>query len=81
MLLPDGMGESVNSQADKKLTNREHQVLQAVWDGLSVKAIANRLKLSVRTVEYHKAMILRKWHCGSMLGACRLGLKRGYLKV
>jgi len=71
----------MNAHADKKLTNREHQVLQAVWDGLSVKALASRLNLSARTVEYHKSMILRKWHCRSMLAACRLALKRRYLKI
>jgi len=71
----------MSGQGYKKLTDREHQVLRAVWDGLTVKALASRLKLSVRTVEYHKAMILRKWHCRTMLMVCRLALKRGYLKI
>lgn len=41
------------------LTERQSQVLQLVSEGLSAKEIAQRLHLSQRTVEFHKANIMR----------------------
>lgn len=42
------------------LTTREREVLQLVAEGSSSKAIAAALRLSVKTVEAHRANILRK---------------------
>lgn len=71
----------MSTQDYKGLSHRERQILEADWDGLSVKVVASRLRLSPRTVEYHKAMILRKSHCSSILTAWRLALKRRDLKI
>lgn len=48
-----------NSQKSviESLTNREHEILELLAQGLSNKAIAARLYLSVRTVEGHLANI------------------------
>lgn len=43
-----------------KLTKRENQILQEVLNGKPNKAIANELNISLRTVENHRANILRK---------------------
>ena len=48
------------------LTAREKEVLFAFADGQSNKAVASRLQLSPRTVEMHRARIIRK------LGVCNL---------
>jgi DNA-binding NarL/FixJ family response regulator len=50
-----GMGESSRS-----LTKREKEILALVIDGVSNSVIAERLEISVRTVENHRANILRK---------------------
>lgn len=42
------------------LTPKEQEVLHAVLNGLPSKDIANRLNLSVRTVENHRARIMEK---------------------
>jgi len=42
------------------LSNREREVLKMLAEGLSVKEIAYRLKLSVKTVEAHKYNLMRK---------------------
>lgn len=42
------------------LTERQQEVLRAVAAGLSCKAIATRLGISVKTVEFHKASISRQ---------------------
>lgn len=41
-----------------KLTSRQREVLQLIAEGLQVKAIAARLDVSPRTVEFHKYRIM-----------------------
>lgn len=50
-----GMGES-----NRALTKREKEILSLVIDGVSNSVIAEKLEISVRTVENHRANILRK---------------------
>ncbi|HMS86455.1 MAG TPA: response regulator transcription factor [Nitrospira sp.] len=40
------------------LTTRQHEILQLVAEGLSAKEIADQLKISHRTVEFHKTKIM-----------------------
>jgi DNA-binding NarL/FixJ family response regulator len=42
------------------LTSRELEVLGAMSDGLSAKAVAHRLVIAVKTVENHKTRIFEK---------------------
>ena len=42
------------------LTPRQREVLQLVAEGHSLKEIANTLKISVKTVEFHKAQIMEQ---------------------
>jgi DNA-binding NarL/FixJ family response regulator len=42
------------------LTPREQQILQLIWSGLMNREIASRLNISVKTVEAHRAMMMKK---------------------
>ncbi len=42
------------------LTTRQHEILQLVAEGLSAKEIAEQLKISHRTVEFHKTKIMEQ---------------------
>jgi two-component system, LuxR family, response regulator FixJ len=44
----------------KRLTSREHEVLGLVVEGLSSKEVAVQLSVSFKTVEAHRANIMRK---------------------
>lgn len=61
-----------------ELSKRERDVLRFVAEGMSSKEIAQRLNLSVRTVENHRASITRRTGLRSVaqltLHAVRLGL-------
>lgn len=46
------------------LTDREWQVAELVADGLTDRAIAFRLGLSWRTVDFHLRRIGRRWELG-----------------
>ncbi len=45
---------------DRALTEREHQVLDCLADGLSNRVIAERLRISPKTVANHVSMLLTK---------------------
>ncbi len=54
------------------LTPRERDILEAIAAGLGNKAIARRLDLSPRTVEVHRANIMRRAEAGNIAELLRL---------
>ncbi len=60
------------------LTDRELEILKLVAAGKRSKEIAETLQLSVKTVENHRARLLKKLHCSStgelIRFACREGI-------
>ena len=42
------------------LTPREKQIVQLIWEGLMNREIASRLTISIKTVEAHRATIMKK---------------------
>lgn len=55
----------------EQLTAREHEVLKALMEGGSNKEVAQRLTLSPRTVEAHRAAIFAKLGVASLVQATR----------
>jgi FixJ family two-component response regulator len=58
----------------KKLTRREHSVLQGLLQGKQNKQVAAELGISARTVEAHRAHILRKLGVRSLAVLLRMPL-------
>jgi len=56
----------------KRLTSREHEVLGLVVEGLSSKEIAAQLSVSFKTVEAHRAKIMRKMDAESVAQLVRM---------
>jgi DNA-binding NarL/FixJ family response regulator len=63
------------------LSNRERQVLQLVAEGYSNSAIAARLHISPRTVEVHRANLMRKLKLESANALVRFAIKRGLVSL
>ncbi len=63
-----------------RLTKREREVLQMAAQGLNNPEIAGRLLLSVRTVEMHRANLLKKLSLASQTELVRYALKRGLIE-
>lgn len=62
------------------LTGRERQIFQMAAEGMSNPQIAERLSLSVRTVEMHRAHLLRKLNLKNQSDVILYAVKRGLVK-
>ncbi len=64
-----------------KLTPREHEILQALAEGLGDKEIAGRLHVSTGTVRTHITSILSKFGLRSRLQALVFALRHGLVGI
>ncbi len=63
------------------LTSREREVLQLVAEGYSTLEISQRLSISTRTVEAHRANLNRKLDIHSHADLIRFAIKKGLLPM
>jgi DNA-binding NarL/FixJ family response regulator len=68
------------STSGKTLTGREEEILRLVAWGLLNREIADRLEISIKTVEAHKANAMGKLGISSRIGVVRYALLREWLK-
>jgi two-component system, NarL family, nitrate/nitrite response regulator NarL len=66
---------------DPELTDRELQILRMLVSELSTKVIAEKLNLSVRTVETHRENVKKKLNAHSMISMVKAAIKFGYIDV
>jgi DNA-binding NarL/FixJ family response regulator len=59
------------------LTTRQHEILQLVVEGLSAKEIADQLKISHRTVEFHKTKIMEQVHVHTTTDLIKYAMAHG----
>ncbi|HEX6269687.1 MAG TPA: response regulator transcription factor [Anaerolineales bacterium] len=65
------------AHSEDGLTEREHEVLQLISDGLNNREIAGRLFISEKTVKTHVSSILGKLHLEDRTQAAIYALKHG----
>ena len=70
-----------SSKTFRGLTKREKQVLGQVVDGLTSKQIAANLGLSPRTVDHHRASLLKKFALKSSVDLVNFAIKYGYVTL
>jgi DNA-binding CsgD family transcriptional regulator len=63
----------------QSLSKRELEVLKYLAEGSSSKQIANRLQLSVNTINNHRKNMLQKINCKSSVELLRYAMKHGLL--
>jgi DNA-binding NarL/FixJ family response regulator len=62
-------------------TPREREVLRLVWSGLSNREIADRLGISSRTIEAHRASLMKKLRVANTAQLVRTAIEQGLIKV
>lgn len=61
------------------LTSRQEEVLQLICEGLRNKAVAERLGISIKTVEKHRQETMNKLNIHDIAGLTRYAISRGML--
>lgn len=72
--------EKLEAEANGRLANltpREMDILKGLVDGLTNKGVADRLEISPRTVEIHRANMMEKLEVSSLSEALRLAFAAG----
>ena len=70
-----GHGADVAASPVEKLTDREFDVFQLIGQGLATKQMADKLHLSTKTIEVHRANIKAKLGLGSMAELIRYAVR------
>jgi DNA-binding NarL/FixJ family response regulator len=70
-----------HTNSEKKLTPREIEIVKLVAEGLLNKEIADKLNISPRTVDNHKAHILQKLNLKSSIDIVKYAIKNELIKL
>ncbi len=62
------------------LSQREVEMLRLIADGLATKNIADKLFISIDTVETHRRNILKKLEAGNMASAVAIAFRKKIIK-
>ncbi|HMJ90715.1 MAG TPA: response regulator transcription factor [Candidatus Acidoferrum sp.] len=68
-------------EVDPKLSQREREVLQFIVEGLPNKQVAEKLSLSVRTVEKHRQRVMRKMGARRATELVKMAMTRGWVDL
>ena len=75
-----GRSGAINNESGE-LTERQREILQLIVHGRANKEIADRLNLSIKTVEFHRAKIMTKLGARSPAELTRLAMQQGILPL
>ncbi|WP_455378388.1 response regulator transcription factor [Petrachloros mirabilis] len=65
----------------ESLTSREQEILELIWAGFKNKEIGRRLKISVKTVEAHRANMMKKLRVSNTAQLLKTAIKGNMLKI
>ena len=63
------------------LTVRERQILELIWKGLMNREIAMRLKIAVKTVEQHRASMMKKVRVSNTAQLLKTAIQQEFISV
>ena len=75
------LGPPPRRKRPEALTNREQEILQLIWGGFKNKEVAQRLKISVKTVEAHRANMMKKIRVSNTAQLLKAAIQGGMLEV
>jgi len=68
---------AISTSPLEQLTSRQREILQLLAEGQNTKAIALTLKVSDKTVEYHRARLMARLNIFDLPGLVRFALRNG----
>jgi DNA-binding NarL/FixJ family response regulator len=77
----DGKSRNQEETGDGRLTDREREIIQMLTEGGSNKEVADRLGISVKTVETHRAAIMKKLKFKSFSDMVRYAIRNNIISA
>lgn len=65
----------------ESLTSREQEILELIWAGFKNKEIGQRLKISVKTVEAHRANMMKKMRVSNTAQLLKTAIQGSVLRI
>ena len=65
----------------ESLTSREQEILELIWAGFKNKEIGQRLKISVKTVEAHRANMMKKMRVSNTAQLLKTAITDGMIRI
>jgi DNA-binding NarL/FixJ family response regulator len=65
----------------ESLTSREQEILELIWAGFKNKEVGERLKISVKTVEAHRANMMKKMRVSNTAQLLKTAIQDGTIKI
>jgi len=75
------VGKKLMLQHTVSLTDREKEIVRWFAEGLSYKDIAEKLSISIRTVEVHKNNIMEKLKFKTNVDLIKYAIKKGFVEL
>lgn len=65
----------------EEFTSREQEILQLIWLGLKNQEMAGRLNISIKTVEAHRATMMKKIRVTNTAQLLKAAIQGGMIEV
>jgi len=65
----------------ESLTGREQEILELIWSGLKNREIGQQLTISVKTVEAHRANMMKKVRVTNTAQLLKAAIQDGLIKI
>jgi DNA-binding NarL/FixJ family response regulator len=65
----------------ESLTSREQEILHLIWSGFKNKEMGQRLKISVKTVEAHRANMMKKMRVSNTAQLLRTSIQGSMISI
>jgi DNA-binding NarL/FixJ family response regulator len=65
----------------ESLTLREQEILELIWAGFKNKEIGQKLKISVKTVEAHRANVMKKLRVSNTAQLLKTAIGDGLIRI
>jgi len=74
-------GHNEQQEGGGILAPRQQQILELIWQGLSNREIASHLMISIKTVEAHRASLMKRLRTTNTAQTIQVGINLGLIEV
>lgn len=80
-MVPADIQPPPRAKRPESLTSREQEILELIWAGFKNKEVGQRLKISVKTVEAHRANMMKKMRVSNTAQLLKTAITGGMIRI